>query len=75
MARELSKEEWIEWREHDITRIFFQVLLDLREESLQALANGIFAESPGQQNILIGKVNALTKVLETRFGEDGINDN
>lgn len=74
MARELSKEEWLEWKNHDITQIFFTLVNDLREESLQVLADGIYADEPGKQNNLIGKINGLTRVLEVKFGEDGINE-
>lgn len=74
MTRQITKEEWLDWRDSAVTQKFFEVVMELREESLQFLANGVFADEPGKQNILIGKVNALTKILETKFGEDGIHD-
>ena len=72
--RELSKEEFQDWKDHPVTLKFFRVMAEVREDALQALANGVYADEPGKQNILIGKINALTKVLETKFGEDGIHD-
>lgn len=74
MARTITNEEWLEWREHDITQLFFSAVVELREETLQALANGVYSEEPGKQAIMIGKINAFTKVLETRWGENGIQD-
>lgn len=74
MSRSITKEEWLEWKDHPITELFFRTVQELREDSLQLLANGTFAEEPGKQNVMIGKINALTKVLETTFGEDGIHE-
>jgi predicted HAD superfamily Cof-like phosphohydrolase len=64
----LTRQEWADWREHPGTEEFFKAVQELREDTLQALANGVHADDLGRQSILIGKVNALTKILETTFG-------
>jgi hypothetical protein len=65
----LTKEEWRDWQEHPVTGVFMGLVKQLREDTLQALANGLYADDLGKQSIAIGKVNALTKVLETTFEE------
>lgn len=66
----ISREEWADWKEHPVTQEFFKVLQQHREEALQVLAYGAYAEQPHRQSILIGSVNAFTKILETSFVED-----
>lgn len=69
---QISKQEWADWRSHPVTVEFFKQIEELREDNLQSLANGIFSEEPGKQSILIGKVNALTKILEVKHGETSL---
>lgn len=66
---EVSREEWRDWVYHPVTQRFFYDLMEDREEALQRMAAGLFSEEPGKQNILIGMVNALTKILEKQNGD------
>jgi hypothetical protein len=66
----ISKEEWHDWKEHPVTDEFFKVLIAAREEALEQLAHGVYSETPGKQSILIGAVNAFTKILQTEFMEN-----
>jgi hypothetical protein len=65
----LTRAEWRDWLDHPGTQQFFQELDENREEALQRMAVGLFSEEPGKQNILIGMINALTKILEKQHGE------
>lgn len=69
MKPKLSKQEWREWQESKVTLAFIEAVKDAREEYLQALTNGVFAEDPGRQNIVIGKINAYTSILAMDLAE------
>lgn len=66
----LSKEEWADWRDHPVTIEFFKTVHQHREEALQKLAYGLYSEEPGKQSILVGSINAFSKILEVEFAED-----
>lgn len=65
----ITKEEWSDWRSHPVTEKFFSNLSKEREEALEYLAAGAFSQDPGRQNIFIGLINALTKILNHSFEE------
>lgn len=74
MTNYVTKEEWADWFTHPVTSKFFEKINEEREEALQRMAAGIYSEEPGKQNILIGMVNALTKILERQYakGEEDV---
>ena len=65
-----NREERRNWLDLPTTQYFFREILEDREEALQRLAIGLFSEEPGKQNILIGMINALTKILEKQNGDE-----
>lgn len=65
----ITKEEWADWRNHPVTQKFFSNLHQEREDALEHLAAGAFAEDHGRQNIFIGLINALTKILNHSLEE------
>lgn len=67
---EITKEEWAVWKENPVTRRFFQMIADRREEAIQHLAYGHNSGSMSKQNIVVGAINAYTHILGTRFEED-----
>lgn len=70
MEQELTKEEWIQWREHPVTRRVFDLIANRREEAIQYLAYGGSANSMSKQNITVGAINAYTHILSMRFEEE-----
>lgn len=70
---EITKEEFADWQKHPVTMKFFKAVLSQREEGLHELAYGRFSEEQGKQNIAIGKINALTTILDMKY-EDATNE-
>lgn len=66
---QVTRDEWRDWFEHPVTLVYFNEVSEAREEALQRMAAGLFSEEPGKQNILVGMVNALTKILDKRNGD------
>jgi hypothetical protein len=66
----LNAEEWRDWFEHPGTVEFFKRVREEREEAINHLANGLFSESPGKQNVYIGLISALTKVVNAEYSEE-----
>lgn len=69
LMAQASRSEWRDWIDHPLTQLYFEEIEQNREDALQRMAAGLFSEEPGKQNILIGMVNALTKILEKRDGD------
>lgn len=65
----ITKEEWADWRQHPATMKFFSQMKQEREDALEILAAGAFSQDVGRQNIFIGLINALTKILNHSFEE------
>ena len=70
MPVEITKDDWDQWRESEVTRKFFQMISERREEAIQYLAFGGGAGSSSKQNITVGAINAYTHILGTRYEED-----
>lgn len=68
--KRVSKDEWANWREFPITQAFFDVLHRRREEALQVLSHAVHSEEQGKQQILIGMIGELTKILDVSFVEN-----
>lgn len=64
---EINKQEWQDWFEHPITEEFFKRLREEREDAMEALANGLFADNPGKQNIYVGLISGLTKIINASY--------
>ena len=64
---EVTKAEWQDWFEHPTTIAFFTRLKQEREDAMEALANGLFADNPGKQNIYVGLISGLTKILNASY--------
>lgn len=65
----LTKQEWEDWLEHPATVEFFARVKEEREDAIRNLANGIFSENPGKQNIYVGLISGLTKLLDAEYTE------
>ena len=65
---ELTKDDWDQWRSNAITRSFFEMLAERREEAIAQLAYG-HVTSTSKKDITIGAINAYTHILATRFKE------
>lgn len=70
----LTKEEWADWLEHQGTKEFFASVKQAREDVLEQLANGVWSENPGKQNILVGLITGLTKILKAEYSEETTDD-
>lgn len=66
---EITKEDWAQWRDNPVTRSFFGLIAQRREEAIEQLAFGN-TTSPSKQNILVGAVNAYTHILKTDYHEE-----
>lgn len=67
--QELTKEDWVQWLNSPVTRSFFSMLAERREEAITQLAYGNIV-SNSKKDITIGAINAYTHILGTRFEED-----
>lgn len=65
-----SKDQLRDWFDHPVSIYYFQTLREEREQELQRLANGVYSEDQGKQNIAIGFIAALTKQLNAEILED-----
>lgn len=63
----VTKSDWQRWLEDPVTRLHYESVYKNREELLEALAHGVFESSPGLTNIMIGKINSYTKILDRVF--------
>jgi hypothetical protein len=63
-----NKEEWLSWKEHPVTESFFKSILEKREDLLEVLAYGSL-DSEKQQDRLVGRIAAMTDVLNVTFEE------
>ncbi len=68
MQEEITAEEWAIWRDEKVTRMFFEVISQHREEAIKALAYGHYT-SPTKQQIVVGAINAYTHVLDAKYQE------
>lgn len=68
--QELTKEDWAQWRENDVTRRVFAMISERREEAIQYLAYGGGGGSISKKDITIGAINAYTHLLAMRFDEE-----
>ena len=68
MPQEVSKEEWLNWREHPVTMQFFAMLQAKREALLDVLSYGSL-ETEKQQDRLVGRIAAMTDVMSVTFEE------
>lgn len=66
MPQELTKELWLEWRDHPVTRDFFEKIEEKREGLLETLAYGSI-ETEKQQDRLVGRIAAMTDVMSTTY--------
>ena len=66
----VTKEDFGIWKLNPVTQAFFKELRNLREEGLEELALGVHSTDIGKTHLVIGKVNALTNVLNLRFEEE-----
>ncbi len=67
---QFSKEEWRDWLEHPCTQDFFKRVRQEREDAINQLAAGLFSETPGKQNVFVGLISGLTKLLNAEYSED-----
>ncbi len=63
----VTKSDWQSWLENPVTKLHYESIYKNREDLLQALAHGAFESSPGLTNIMIGKINGYTKVLDQEY--------
>lgn len=66
---QVTKEQWLSWKEHPITEHFFEMLRSRREDIIEMLAYGN-VENPKKQDIMLGAVGAYTHVLGITFTEE-----
>jgi hypothetical protein len=66
----LTKEEWADWFMQPGTIQFFEEIRNAREEVLEQLANGLWSENPGRQNLSVGLIAGFTKILKTEYFEE-----
>lgn len=64
------KEDFGVWKLNPVTQAFFQAIREMREEGLEELSHGVHSMDIGKTHLVIGKINALTHILNTRFGEN-----
>lgn len=64
----VTPELWALWKDHPCTIAFMTEVKKLREEGIQELP--ALADNPARQNIAIGKVVALTNILEADIDGD-----
>ena len=65
MQQEISKEEWLSWREHPVTEHFFDILRQKREGFIDILAYGDRGQR--EDDKLIGRISGYTDVMNTTF--------
>lgn len=68
--RIITKEDFGMWKLNPVTQEFFKNILELRENGLEELALGLHSTDIGKTHLVIGKVNALTNVLNISFEEE-----
>lgn len=68
--RSITKEDFGMWKLNPVTSAFFEMVKELREDGLEELSLGIHSTDIGKTHLVIGKVNALTNVLNIRFEEE-----
>lgn len=65
MPNDLSKEEWLSWREHPVTELFFETIAKRREGFIDILAYGDRGQR--EDDKLIGRISGFTDVMNTTF--------
>lgn len=61
----LSKSEWTDWKQHNVTRAYFHAARERIEESKEILANSAGQDSD-QDNFLRGFIAAYNEMLDFR---------
>ena len=72
----IYKEDFSVWKLNPVTQAFLQRVKEMREEGLEELSIGIHSMDIGKTHLVIGKINALTNILNMSFEEnkEEIND-
>lgn len=65
---ELTKEDWTQWVANPVTKAFFDMVAERREEAIQQLAYGTIT-STSRKDIIVGAINAYTHILGVKFEE------
>lgn len=67
--QELTREDWVQWLESPVTKSFFNMIAERREETIAQLAYGNITSS-SRKDIAVGAINAYTHILGVRFEEE-----
>lgn len=63
----IEKEQWSDWKEHPCTQELIKILREIREEGYEEASYGSQDDSLIQLGIKLGKINALTGIINFRF--------
>lgn len=61
----LTEEEFLHWKEDDVTREFFKGLRKVREDMKEKLILGLY-DNP---EFVVGKASALQELIEMKYDE------
>lgn len=65
----VSKADWLQWKEDPVTRKFFEMISERREDAIQYLAFG-GASTMSKKDITVGAINAYTHILAVSYEEE-----
>jgi hypothetical protein len=63
----IEKEQWSDWKEHPCTLELIKILREIREEGYEEASYGSQDDNLIQLGIKLGKINALTGIINFRF--------
>lgn len=67
---EVSKEEWDEWKQHPVTKEFFDKIKEEREGIAKQVLDGAFIGNSQEQDRRVIAVGVYDSILNTEFEDD-----
>ena len=65
---EVSKEDWNDWKQYAVTKVFFQRVLETQNEAMQILVKTVDMDSLTTAKF-VGIMSGLQKVLEIEYDD------
>mgnify|MGYP001583458199 CR=1 FL=1 len=66
---EITKDQWGDWKNHPVTIEFIKKMESLRNDGVLELGSGVYAQDTGRTYLVIGAINALTRIIEADYLE------
>lgn len=64
--RQLSDDEWVDWKVHPVTKRLLEFLHEWREEVKEQWANEAFVAEPRRNDFALALVRALAQVINLK---------